>query len=283
MKTHSDTLDYLVIGHITRDLIGDDFTIGGTVTYSGLCARNLGLRIGCLTACEPDLESTAFDNIQLTIIPSKTTTTFENIETNEGRKQFLHQIAPCITADEIKKHPQKAKIVHLGPVAGEIEKEVINCFPEAFIALTPQGWMRQRDQQNIVHYKPWENAEFLLHKADAVVLSIEDVGGDHNIIEQYAATTKVMAVTEGYRGAAVYWNGDVRHFSAPKVPLVDATGAGDIFAAVFFSSLFHTKDPWESARRAVVTASDSVRRVGIKGVPTSKQMRSLQIEIIQGK
>ena len=38
--------DYLVIGHITKDLLNRGFTVGGAVTYSGLTARNLGRKVG---------------------------------------------------------------------------------------------------------------------------------------------------------------------------------------------------------------------------------------------
>ena len=51
-------------------------------------------------------------------------------------------------------------------------------------------------------------------------------------------------------GARLYWNGDVRRFRPPSVKEVDATGAGDIFAAAFFTRLYITRDPWEAARFA---------------------------------
>ncbi|MBI3733145.1 MAG: hypothetical protein HY259_06765 [Chloroflexi bacterium] len=37
-------MDYLVIGHITKDLLpGGGYAIGGTSTYSALSAQRLGL------------------------------------------------------------------------------------------------------------------------------------------------------------------------------------------------------------------------------------------------
>ena len=45
-----EPVDYLIIGHITRDLTPDGPHLGGTVTYSALMAQALGLRVGIVTS-----------------------------------------------------------------------------------------------------------------------------------------------------------------------------------------------------------------------------------------
>jgi hypothetical protein len=284
MDIKTEKLDYLVIGTITRDIVGDHFVYGGTVTYSALCAQNLGYKTGILTAGESDLKlPDDLQGIPFLVKESPVTTTYENIETEHGRVQRLHDIALPITKKDIPTFSYPPSIVHLGPLADDLDLSVLDVFPDSFIGLTPQGWMRQRDANHVVQYKEWENAESYLINADAVVLSIEDVRGNRQLIEDYASKTKILALTEGYNGASVYWHGDTRNFSAPKVPVIDPTGAGDIFAAAFFTSLFQSKDPWEAAKKAVAIASASVSRVGIKGVPTPEEMRLLQIEIVEGR
>ena len=143
--------------------------------------------------------------------------------------------------------------------------------------------MRTRDENNVVHFQPWTQSDRLLQRADAVVLSIEDVMGNEDLIQSYVDKTNILVVTEGHNGARVYWKGDVRHFSAPNVPVVDPTGAGDIFATAFFDRLETTHSPWESTRRAIQIASRSITRVGLAGVPTTQEIRSFQIEVIEGK
>ena len=143
--------------------------------------------------------------------------------------------------------------------------------------------MRIRDADNMVNFKNWESADYMLPKSDAVVISLEDVLGNEELIQEYAQKSKVLAVTEGNLGARIYWNGDVRHFSAPVVKCVDPTGAGDIFAAVFFDRLERTSDPWASAEMAVNIASNSVTRKGLAGVPNSDEVNALQITVIEGK
>jgi sugar/nucleoside kinase (ribokinase family) len=141
--------------------------------------------------------------------------------------------------------------------------------------------MRQWNAEGHVSPTQWINSEPALKQAGAVVLSREDVGGDEEIIEHMAGLTKILAVTEADAGCVLYWHGDRRRFYAPKVREVDATGAGDIFAAAFFTRLLGTHDPWEAARFATQIASHSVTRAGLDGMPTPKEIEAAKMEVLQ--
>ena len=275
--------NYLVIGHVTRDIHEGGSTLGGTAAYSAVCARALGRTPAILTAGEKDHPILELNGLLIKWRISAHSTTFENKETNHGRKQILHAVADMLLPEDVPLGWRSSSLVHLGPVAGEVDPGIIDVFPDSFIGLTPQGWMRARDESKVVHFHPWDHSDGLLQRADAVVLSIEDVMGDEDLIQSYVSKTNILVVTEGYRGARVYWKEDVRHFSAPEVSVVDPTGAGDIFAVAFFDRLETTRDPWESARRAIQIASRSVTRVGLASVPTTQEIRSFQIEVIEGK
>jgi hypothetical protein len=94
--------DYLVIGHITKDLLDGGFTVGGTVTYSGLTARNLGRRVGVVTSASPDLNlEEALPGIEVISVPSSVTTAFQNIYHDGTRRQFIKAVAERITAEAI--------------------------------------------------------------------------------------------------------------------------------------------------------------------------------------
>jgi hypothetical protein len=282
-KNTINHINYLTIGHITIDIQKSGNSIGGTAAYSSKCALALGKFPAMLTSGNEEIIPQKFEDIQIIWKKSKNNTTFENIETPNGRKQILHAIAEPLLSIDVPKKLRDCSLVHLGPVANEVDPNIINIFPNSFIGLTPQGWMRSRDRDNIVKYHFWEHAEVLLNRANAVVLSIEDIKEDEGIIQSYANQTRVLVVTEGANGARVYWNGDGRHFSAPKVHVNDMTGAGDIFATAFFDKLERSKNPWESAKLAIQIASNSVARKGLAGVPTNKEIRSFQTEIIEGK
>jgi sugar/nucleoside kinase (ribokinase family) len=123
-------------------------------------------------------------------------------------------------------------------------------------------------------------SEPALSRAGAVVISREDVKGDDEMIEHMAHQTHILAVTEGASGCVLYWNGDRRRFQTREVPEVDATGAGDIFAAAFFIRLWKTRDPWEAARFATLLASYSVTRIGLEGIPTQREIETCQMEVL---
>ncbi len=120
----------------------------------------------------------------------------------------------------------------------------------------------------------------MLEQAGAVVISVEDVGGDESRIEELAASSRVLAVTEAHYGSRVFWNGDVRRFRAPHVVEVDGTGAGDVFAAAFFIRMQTTRDPWEAARFATALSAISVTRPGLEGIPTMDEVREIMVEVL---
>ena len=261
-------LDYLVVGHVTRDLAGDGFTVGGTASYSARAARALGCTVGAITSASPDLDlSEVLDGVLIACAPAAATTTFENVYTSEGRRQVLHTVAETLVPGMVPVD-WRAAIVHVGPVARECDPALVDAFGDVFLGVTPQGWMRRWSETGRVTCGPWESAERWLARADGVVLSEEDVGGDESLVARYAAQTRLLVVTDGVAGCTVYERGRARHFSAPAVHEVDPTGAGDIFAAAFFVSLRRTGDPWVAAHFANCVAACSVTRVGLAGTPT---------------
>ena len=275
-----EPVDYLVIGHAACDLIPSGTRLGGTVAFSALTARALGLRVGILTSVATDILLSALDGIPIVVIPSDHSTTFENIYSAEGRRQVLHHRATPIDFNRVPDVWRRSGIIHIGPIANEVSPILPKGFSPDLLGLTPQGWMRDWDETGHVHPVIWED-EFALEAAGAVVLSLEDVGGDMEQVERLAQHTRILAVTEGAAGCVLYWNGDRRRINAPRFPEVDATGAGDIFAAAFFIRLFTTRDPWEAARFATLLASHSVTRAGLDGIPTESEIQSSLVEILQ--
>lgn len=275
-----EPVDYLVIGHITVDKTPAGPALGGSAVYSALTARAMGLRVGIVTAWGNELPLDPLAGIPVVSGEAAASTLFENIYTPNGRIQYLRQVAPKIDLAIVPEAWRRARIIHLAPVAQEVDALLPAGFRPALLGLTPQGWMRAWDESGRVQPCAWQGAEAALQAAGAVVFSVEDVGGDEERIEQYAHFGRLLAVTEGVAGARVFWHGDSRRFRAPKVDEVDATGAGDVFAAAFFIRLLETRDPWEAARFANRAASISVTRPGIQGVPTPKEIQACLLEVL---
>ncbi len=274
-----EPIDYLVIGHVTLDLTPTGLRLGGTAAYSALTAHALGLRVGVITANSLETRLDILRDVTVISAPSPQTTTFENIYTENGRRQVLHHQATPLSFDSVPDVWRRAAIIHLGPVAQEVDAILPSSFSPSLLGLTPQGWLRTWDESGQVTQTDWESAEQALGQAGAVVLSIEDVGGDDERIEFMAAHTRVLAVTEAAAGSRLYWHGDQRRFRAPETEETDATGAGDIFAAAFFIRLLTTQDPWEAARFATQLSARSVARQGLDGIPTSEEIQACMVEV----
>jgi len=266
-------IDYLLIGHLSEDRTPDGVTLGGTVCYSGLTAHALGHSVGLITAASKQVDLGPLDDLNLVVKPSPQSTSFENIYTAEGRIQTIFSQAVDLVPEDIPPEWMNAGIVHAAPLIGEFASDLLHSFQSSFIGLTPQGLMREWDSTGRVSAIPWKAASEFIRAADAVVVSIEDLNMDEQAAEAMASQCSVMVLTCGPGGARVWAEGQMRSLPAPPANEVDATGAGDIFAPVFFSRFHASGDPWHAAATAIRLATASVTRFGIASAPTPEEVR----------
>lgn len=262
--------DYVLIGHVTRDVVGRGFVIGGTVTYAGLTARALGCRVGAVTSAGPDLALTRdLPGIEFQIKPATRTTTFENLYHAGHRQQWIRAVASSLDSSLVPLAWRSAPIVHLAPLVDEFGPEILSSFEGCqLLGLTPQGWLRSWNDEGFVRRSSWRQPEEALSACDVVVLSEEDVEGDWDLLRSYAELARLLVVTRGARGCVVFDRGQGWHVPAFPVEEVDATGAGDVFAAAFFIGMIRDGDPVDAAHYANCVASFAVEALGTAGVPT---------------
>jgi sugar/nucleoside kinase (ribokinase family) len=232
---------------------------GGSVTYAARVAEALGCRVAIVTsvASDFDLES-VFPGMAIKNVPTGTTTTFENIYKGGRRQQKISSVASLIQREHIPLSWIRAPIVHLGPIANEIDPSIINLFSNSIVGLTPQGWFRRWDESGQVTSGEWREANDVLPMAAAVILSEEDLD-DPSVVDVYRERARLLVLTEQAGGCTVHCRGESRHFSAPQVTEVNPTGAGDSFAAAYFVRLHQTRgNPWDSAEFASRVAAASV-------------------------
>ncbi len=255
----SDQIDYLVIGHVCHDITPDGLVVGGTAAYAGNTAQVLGCNTAVLTSsAREDNWTTALPGCRVHNWPAEETTTFENVYTAAGRVQTVHALADRLTPAQLPNGWQQAAVVHLGPIANEVDPALLHCFPNSVIGFTPQGWMRRWNEDGRVYARDWEAAEKHLPLATAVVLSEEDLLDD-DMLTRYLAWSKLLVLTQGPKGCTVFWGKESRHIPGYKVEQCEPTGAGDIFAAAFFWQLHHTNgNPWQAAKIANEVAAQSV-------------------------
>jgi sugar/nucleoside kinase (ribokinase family) len=222
-------------------------------------------------AFEPGLVDVLYET-QVARLPAEETTRFVNTYEGARRVQHIEARAEPLSADDLLPGWRQAPIVHLAPIADELQPEVVNAFPNALVGVTPQGWMRAWDESGLIRPAPWACAETVLARADAVIFSDQDVG-EPDAVQRYAELARLLVVTRGNRGCSVYQAGEWRHIPAfQSKRQSDPTGAGDVFAAAFLVHLRQTGDPHASAEFGNCVASFAVEKRHFAGIPSLEQV-----------
>jgi sugar/nucleoside kinase (ribokinase family) len=253
-------------------LLPDGWMFGGAATYSSRMAHALGCQVQVVTSLRPDVDvRPALADVEVVNYPAEHTTTFENVYTSAGRHQTLHAVAERLTPERFPA-ALAADIVHLAPIAQEVDLAWLERFPGALLGVTPQGWLRQWDSQGRISPTGWTEAAEVLPRADVVIISSEDVAHDEALVQRWAAQARLLVVTRGAHGCTVHQHDSVTAVPTQSVEIVDATGAGDIFAASFLVKLRQTGDPIAAARFANCLASQSITRRGLESIPTPSEI-----------
>ena len=272
-------IDYLAIGHICHDLAQDGRTTGGAAAYGASTARALGCRAGIVTsaAAEDDWQAT-FPELAVRQVAAPATTIFENVYTPTGRIQTVHAVASGIAPEHVPPAWTRTPIVHLGPIANEVDPAIIRLFSDSVVGVGPQGWMRRWGDGGRVYQVAWETAVEVLPLAAVTFVSLEDLA-DRAMLDDYRRLAQILVVTAGPDGCTVYCRGEARSFRAPAVDVIDATGAGDIFAAAYLVRLRQTDgNLWDAAEFANRVAARSVTQNGLR--PKMDALRRLIDELM---
>ncbi len=269
-------VDYLLLGHITKDLTPEGHRLGGTVAYSGRLAQAMGLQVGVVSAAASDIDLSPLDGLCLHVVLSPETTTFENSHVAGMRRQRIHARARPLEAGDVPERWRLARLVHMAPVADELPLDLAKKFPSAAVFATPQGWLRQWDKDGYVTHHPWYRLLPALAGVRAAVLGWEDIAWEAQAAQALAEALPILVLTSGASGADLFRAGKRIHIDAPPAQEVDPTGAGDVFAAAFFIGLGHGDDCLVAARRAARVAAISVTAPGLAGIPSPDQLASLQ-------
>jgi sugar/nucleoside kinase (ribokinase family) len=265
-------INYLLVGHVTQDITSEGVRLGGTVAYAGLTAHALGRKVGILTAAASDLDLQPFEKLQVLRMDSTASSTFQNRYVGAERQQRIIARAGELRFEMLPEAWSSVKLLHCGPVADEVETSVTTRVSCEQLCLTPQGWLRQWDEQGAISLKSWDTIRSLLTPSSIVVLSREDLGGTLKHAGEIAAACKILAITLGVDGCMVYAAGEQRHLQASGVTEVDPTGCGDIFAAVFFICLEQGDGPWTAGAIANRLAGRAATRRGLASIPNHEEI-----------
>jgi len=260
----------LAIGHIARDEPPDGaWRPGGSALYAAATAARLGAAVTLVTrlgrGAEPACAALCAGlGITLAARLGETTTTFAFGREATGRRSLrLLARADALTPDDIPPLRKPADAVIFGPIANEVGPAVIAAAAGRVRVLGAQGYLRRFDPDGTVRPARWRDRAAILAAVDAVVVSEEDVGGDHSGPREWSATVPVV-LTLGARGALLYNGGGIVS-TVPAYPagaLVEETGAGDAFAAGLAIGLAEGRPLAAALRFASAAASFAVEGPG---------------------
>ena len=264
------------MGHVTHDHVdGGRMRIGGAALYASLTARRLGKRAAVLTSFGKDFAGRpALQGIAAKVVPATRTSGFRHIYDAGGRVQFVREEAASLTADDLPANWTKAGLVYLCPVLHEVPMEMHASFPDSWIGVAPQGWLRRWDKGGTLRVRRWEGFETLLGRSQMVIVSEEDIVGEWGVVDAFREHAPIVILTRAGEGAMIFSGRRALILGSYPANEQDPTGAGDCFGAAFLVRYAETADVEEAGRFAACVGACVVEQEGIAGIPTREAVEN---------
>ena len=260
--------EFVAVGHVTLDRIGDTIQPGGAALYAAIAAHRLGLSVGILTSHGDEFPLAALPpQIEIVTVPAVQTTTFEHREVDGQRTMRVTDAAGPLGVADVPNDWRDAPIVMLAPVMNEVDPLVATAFADASLGAAAQGWLRGVGSDGAVTPTIWMPPDFLIDRLQALFLSREDIGHDVAGAVEMFQRVPVGALTAGEEGALLFVNGERYEVRPHPAREVDATGAGDVFAAAFLIDYHRDGNPWDAAALAACAGALAVRGEGVTAIP----------------
>ncbi len=260
--------DFVVIGHVTLDRFGSAVRPGGAALYAAITAHRLGLSVGILTSHADDFPlETLPPQIEVVTVPAPDTTRFEYRATDDARVMAVTAQARPLGVADVPSDWTDASLVLLAPVDDEVDPLIASAFADASIGAAAQGWLRSLGADGVVEPRSWEPPDFLLQRVQSLCVSAEDVRDQEEDAVEWFQRVPFGVMTAGKAGALLFVSGERYEVQPLPAREVDATGAGDVFAATFLVEYHRVNDPWDAAALATCAAALSVTGEGWSAIP----------------
>jgi sulfofructose kinase len=141
-------------------------------------------------------------------------------------------------------------------------------------ALQAARWAREAGRPVVIDIDEIydESTHELLGLADYLIASSDFAEDPKELAERYGCS--VIGITRGPEGAVFLDHGKMLRSTAFKVPVVDTTGAGDVFHGAFIYGLLQKWDLEESIRFAHAVAAMKCTQIGARrGIPKLADVR----------
>jgi len=263
--------DLVVVGHIAIDRVitadGSRTELGGPPTYVSLVAERLGVDIGVITKVGGDLPSSFRRQLQELgidlqgqIVEEAETTRFILDYRGAERRLSVESVCDEIRPEDVHDPPE---VVLIAPIVGEVPPATASTLTEtSFVALDPQGFVREVRRNGAVQPKRWFDPDILervtVYKSsgeelELVTGEISPLRGLRKILDLGA---EVAIATVGGQGALMLTeDGGFRIPVYGAAEVLDPTGAGDAFMGAFLSEYLRGEEAlWCGVMGAAVSS-----------------------------
>jgi sugar/nucleoside kinase (ribokinase family) len=256
----------LVLGHVTRDLIGSKERLGGSASFAAQAVAALGYRATVVTAAPSHVLLRPLLENPCIVLHRKNCsdfTTFVLDYSKPQRRLFLSTQAPPLLPEDIPPAVRKTQVAYVAPVMRECGSAVIENIETDFLVVGAQGWMRKVAEDGLVIPYP-APANAIPRKARVVVFSELDCREPEAFGRNLADRGSIVAITRATKGVTLLAGGKVMDLPCEPVSSeVDPTGAGDVFGVVLGLNLYVGMDLVDAAKSAMWAAARVVEGPGM--------------------
>lgn len=257
----------------------DGRVLSGCSTNFALALARLGRKVTLVGSIGADRgsefrEAMAAESIETVLSESPETGGFKLHYYDDMGNRTLDLLGQATDIDFIPPGVADAEGVLIGPILGETNFDFIRKVRKVtrgVYMLDPQGVLRHLDDGSISHSRP-EGIEDIIGLFDIVkpneleckVLTGIDPRQDAATAakEIFSWGPKLVIITLAEQGAVVYDGETLSYIAAYPADCIDATGAGDTFAAGYMHAHLAGHSPEECAHWGTATASVMIEHVG---------------------
>ena len=231
----------LIVGLVTQDIFSADVLVaGGVPSYAGRTVAALGVRANILTIGGKHLDRSALVGHTVKIVEDSETLSFGIGEASDGARllRLIRRPGRALRASDFPEEWPVPRNIIFGPLLpDDIDIESFyRRFPESKRWIIAQGLQRVigHDQNISVNSFPTERLKELCRHGVTIFLSkTETQGWLRSDIDDLVSRCDSVVVTDGDQGAELRLPDASYTVDAIPAKTIDATGAGDSFAAAF--------------------------------------------------
>ena len=172
-----------------------------------------------------------------------------------------------IHLDSIKTNIRKKDIIFVAPVLDEFSisetEKLMQSNRDAFFVGIPQGWTRKTVNKKVVSdFSNINKFPFF----DIIFFSEDDLSDAKISRKSLLNLADILVITQGSKGAEIYNGDSIINIPPFKVKAIDTVGAGDIFAAVFASKFYSSRNLHKAGKMASKISAESTKLIGLNSV-----------------